>query len=283
MSHVDHRLPDPRQDIDEAVPIGVITRQEIVAGLRRMGLKENQKVFVHSGTSVFGHVCGGPATIMEAILEVIGPGGTVMTIPNYGLAYRGDVDLRKPPPTLTGAIPRIHRSLPGAKLSLHPSHPVAVSGPHTKELIKNHHLGSTFGIGSPPDRLAKMGGHVLLLGVNQRVNTTIHTGEHYAGVPYWGHVPYAPPGRWVTTLDGTRFWAPIIDPPGCSEGFRQVESFLDERGVVGHDLIGRARCHMMRGQELIEAVAEFLRSDPGRLLCRRSFCRFCPSARELVA
>ncbi len=283
MSHVDEKLPDPRQDIDETVPIGVITRQNIMAGLRRMGLCEGQKLFVHSGTSVFGHVVRGSQTIVEAIMEVIGPTGTLMTLPDYGLAYRGDVDLRKPPPTLSGAVPRVHRSMPGTKLSLHPSHPVAASGPHAEELTRDHHLESTFGIGSPPDRLAKMGGYILLLGVNQRVNTTIHTGEHYAEVPYWGCAPYAPPGRWVTTLDGKRFWAPIIDPPGCSAGFRHLEPFLDGRGLVIHGLIGRARCHLMRGQAIIAAVADFLRDDPGRLLCHRSFCRFCPAARDLVA
>jgi len=56
----------------------VVTKDRIKAGLRGLGLKEGDMVMVHASVSSFGHVEGGGEALIDALLETVGPEGTVM-------------------------------------------------------------------------------------------------------------------------------------------------------------------------------------------------------------
>jgi aminoglycoside N3'-acetyltransferase len=204
-------------------------------------------------------------------------------MPHFFVLYEGAFDLDNLPPTYCGLVPQLLHRWPGALVSFHPSHAVVALGPEAEYLVEGHHRVSAVGINSPIDRMAKLGGKVLLLGVNQRVNTTIHTGEAYAAVPYWGQPrPDRPQGRWAIIPGGQNEWVPLPETPGDSDGFQKIEPFLVERQLVTIELIGRARCRLMVGQPLIEAVVDYLHLDPASLLCDRETCTFCSWARNFV-
>jgi hypothetical protein len=57
---------------------------------------------------------------------------------------------------------------------------------------------------------------------------------------------------------------------------------LIARGQILFTRIGRARCRLMPGQALIQAVVDHLRDDPGGLLCDEPGCTFCPWARQFL-
>jgi aminoglycoside 3-N-acetyltransferase len=262
-----------------AVPLG---RGQLVVGLRSLGLQTGDRVLVHTSLSSFGTVEGGAATVLDALQVVLGSQGTLV-MPYFYPLYDGDFDYAQPPVPYTGALPRRLRVEPQARLSLHPSHAVVALGPEAGRITADHHLVSAVGRGSPIDRLAGLGGKVLLLGVSQAANTTLHTGEAYAGVGYWGRArPDRPTGRWVRLPDGQRTWVPLPETPGDSDGFPRIEPFLVERGLIRQGLIGRARCRLMPAQQLIEATVAYLRRDPGGLLCERAGCAFCAWARQFL-
>jgi len=50
-----------------------LTRADIAEGLRRLGLKAGDVVFVHSAMRTLGYVAGGPGAVVEAFLGI--PGG----------------------------------------------------------------------------------------------------------------------------------------------------------------------------------------------------------------
>ncbi len=50
-----------------------LTGADISAGLRDLGLAAGDTVMVHSSLSAFGHVQGGAQTVVEALLQVLGP------------------------------------------------------------------------------------------------------------------------------------------------------------------------------------------------------------------
>lgn len=56
----------------------VIQREEIVDGLRGLGLIEGMAVEVHSSLSSLGWVDGGADTVIEALMEVVGPQGALI-------------------------------------------------------------------------------------------------------------------------------------------------------------------------------------------------------------
>lgn len=55
-----------------------VTRTDIADGLRATGLKAGMNVVVHSSLSSLGRVEGGPDTVIDALQEVLGPGGTLV-------------------------------------------------------------------------------------------------------------------------------------------------------------------------------------------------------------
>jgi aminoglycoside 3-N-acetyltransferase len=270
-------------DIDEQVPLGPVHHNDLMAGLYALGVRPGDKVLAHTSLASLGAVEGGAETVLSALLTAIGPQGTLMMAHFYPL-YEGIFNYNQPPRPYTGVIPQLLRTRPGAILSTHPSHPVVAFGPAARALTEGHHRVSSVGKNSPIDRLAQAGGKVLLLGVKQWANTTIHTGEAYAVPPYWGRPrPDRPAGRWAILPDtppGQQVWVPLPETPGDSAGFHKIEPLLSERGLLTRAHIGRARCRLMPGQGLVEAVVEFLHGDPCGLLCDLPDCTFCPWARQ---
>ncbi len=55
-----------------------VTKQDIVEGLHRSGLKSGDHLIAHGSLKSFGFVVGGAETVVQAILEVIGKEGTLM-------------------------------------------------------------------------------------------------------------------------------------------------------------------------------------------------------------
>ena len=56
----------------------VLTRSEMVAGLRQLGLGSGDIVEVHSSLSSFGWVEGGADTVVDALMRVVGKEGTLV-------------------------------------------------------------------------------------------------------------------------------------------------------------------------------------------------------------
>ena len=59
-----------------------VTRTDLVAGLRAVGLREGQVALVHSALRTFGPVDGGAETVVDAFLDVLGARGTLV-VPTF--------------------------------------------------------------------------------------------------------------------------------------------------------------------------------------------------------
>ena len=60
-----------------------MTKQEIIAALQEMGLKNGDKVLLHSSLLSLGEVEGGPDAVIDAFLELLGSEGTLL-VPVFG-------------------------------------------------------------------------------------------------------------------------------------------------------------------------------------------------------
>ena len=157
----------------------------IVEALKRIGLVKGDIVLVHSALSKIGHLEEGPKTFVNAIIEVIGESGHILmpTSPNH--IYQLDFIQKKPifdvnhTPSKTGAITEYFRKLPGVHRSLHPTEPVAVMGPTSKQFIQGHFKALTpYNEESPFAKVAEFGGKILYVGVTlDNAGTSLHTLE----------------------------------------------------------------------------------------------------------
>jgi aminoglycoside 3-N-acetyltransferase len=245
---------------------------EIVRGLRALGLARGDVVLVHSSLSSLGYVEGGAEAVIEALLEAVGSQGTVV-VPTLTGSEALDAD--HPPiydpdetPCWTGRIPETFRQRSDAIRSLHPTHSVAAVGARACELTVGHeHSLTPCGPNSPYGRIARANGRILLLGVDHEVNTTFHLVEETVGVPY--HMQPGLVAAKVIERGEARTIHLMIHRYGSPRVFGRLESALRERGIQRDGQIGQAHVRLIDAGRMVELACQALRQDPGILLASR--------------
>jgi len=249
-------MADP-EDVPE------VSREQIVSGLRRLGLKAGDGVMVHSSLKSFGRVVGGPGAVIEALMQVLTPAGTLlMPSFNHGRPFRkggeGYFDSLTTP-TTNGAIPDTFWRMPGVYRSLSPTHSFAAWGKNARRYTRFHHRTLVMGPDSPLGLLGREGGWGLLIGVGHNVNTYHHVVEVSTGAPCLGRRTVA---LWIKLPDGrtveARNWGwrgkgcPIND----SARYGQV---MQQRGLQRQTRIGVSRLTCFRLKDCYDVIAELLR------------------------
>jgi len=232
-----------------------VTRSTIVRALRGLGLKQGDILVVHSSLSAFGRVAGGARTVVDALLDVIGPEGTLV-MPSLPAPGHDPYDARTTP-TGMGAIAECFRRMPGVERSLCPCVPACALGPRAKEFVADHHRCRSPYIGGPWDKAAFAGGYVLLLGVDQDRSTTLHVAEALAKAPYMNPArkKYVDRNGRVRTYRGTLYAGP-------HRNFIGIDPLLRRAGILKMTKIGNAVVRLMKGKELIDFCVARLKEDP---------------------
>lgn len=65
-------------DVIEKSVDGPVVHERLVSDLRRLGIETGMTLLVHCSLSSIGWVVGGPVTVVKALLECIGPRGTLV-------------------------------------------------------------------------------------------------------------------------------------------------------------------------------------------------------------
>ena len=151
------------------------------AAFLRCGVRRGGVLLAHSALSSFGRVAGGAETVLDALLDALGPGGTLV-VPTLSYLFvspdsQPRFDVRSTPTNL-GAIPAAALRRAGALgRSLHPTHSCVALGARAQEVLAAHALDtSPVGPHSPFARVRELGGQVAFLGCphGSRCNTSIH-------------------------------------------------------------------------------------------------------------
>jgi len=226
----------------------VVTKRDIVAGLRQIGLQQDDLVQVHTSLSAFGYIEGGADTVLDALLEVVGPEGTVMTPTfNHGSAKVFDI---KTTPSTNGAVTEALRKRPEARRSMHPTHPYGAIGYLADRLVEGHLEAGTFSHNCPLGKLAIWGGYVLLLGVGMNTNTAFHMGETMAHCPCIA--PKLEPRKIVDAFGNVvQVWGDTFRRHGPCLVERAIEGHMRNRGQIKDSKIGDAEIHLMRAADVI--------------------------------
>jgi aminoglycoside 3-N-acetyltransferase len=254
-----------------AIPV---TRDDITAGLRQLGLRAGESVMVHSSLKSFGRVTGGAQTVIEALMEVLTPQGTLlMPSFNHGTAFEeGAPGYYHPAKTATvnGAIPDFFWRMTGVSRSLDPTHAIAAWGKHSQQYTQYHHRTLTMGPHSPLGLLYKDNGFGLLLGVTYGANTFHHVVEMTTGAPCLGLRTETYP---VVLPDGLvvqgRTW-------GWRDGACPINDYTvyqDEMQILHKEvMIGQCRAILFRLLDCFTVIARLLREGINSI----PPCKRCP-------
>jgi len=252
-----------------------LSKQDIVTGLRELGLPEGCAVMVHSALSAFGEVEGGAKTVIEALLEALGPQGTLlMPAMSFDSLFRVETS-----PSHVGLITEVFRSYPGAVRSLHPTHSVSGIGPLVEELIAGHiDQPTALGPQSPWGRLAQRDdGYILFLGCDQDRNTLLHCAEEAVDAPYLNTI-----SRQYLDADGNLQTKVLQKYPGPHRDFIGLDALFESAGIMRIGKIGQAVCRLTPAKQMLELTIAALRRDPAAVLCDNPRCRDCVTQRAAI-
>ncbi|QIN82727.1 aminoglycoside 3-N-acetyltransferase [Rubrobacter tropicus] len=228
----------------------LVARTRLARDLADLGLRPGAVAMVHCRMSALGHVVGGAQTVVLALLDTLGPGGTLV-------AYTGWQD--EPPEDLAaldeearriyleehpaydprvalsrrdhGRVPEALRTWPGARHSGHPEAGVAALGPLAEDVTASHPHDDAYGAGTPYARLVELDGQVAVLGAPLDTVTLVHHAEAVANVPGKRRVSYGMP---VTAQDsGGRYWRTFSDID-TSKGALPYEHVLGGEDYIEH-------------------------------------------------
>jgi aminoglycoside 3-N-acetyltransferase len=229
------------------------TRSSLAADLRAIGVASGDAVLVHAALRQVGRVIGGPDSILAAMLDVVGPEGTVLgytdwQLEDFGrdyLEFRADVPpfdpLRSRATRDNGFWPEMLRTTPGALRSGNPGASMAAIGGRAAWFVADHALDYGYGPQSPLGKLVEAKGKVLMVGATLDHMTLLHHAEHLANFPNKRIVRYEAP----LLVDGVPTWRWFEEfdtsnaPDGMAEDYFAtiVEAFLatgkGRRGVIG--------------------------------------------------
>jgi len=227
-----------------------VTRQDIVAGLREIGLQPGDLVQVHSSLSAFGYVEGGADTVVDALLEVLGPTGTLM-VPTFN---HGRVEVFDPltTPSWSGKITEAVRVRPEARRSIHPTHPYCAIGPLAEWLTSEHLELETFDWNSPLGKLIQRDGKILLLGVGMNANTAAHIAQARFRATCLGYREY--PRKVLLHGRIIPAWSTRWRASRCPLEWEPIETALRARAMIRDGRIGEAQVMLMNGRDMFNVT-----------------------------
>jgi aminoglycoside 3-N-acetyltransferase len=261
-----------------------VTRSRLVADLHRLGVRPGGIAMVHTRMSAIGWVVGGSETVVRALLDVLGPEGTLMAYASWEEhVYRAaewpeqhrDAYLAEPPvfDVATaeavrehGRLPERVRTWPRAERSAHPEASVVAVGARAKWLADPHPHDDAYGKDSPFARLVEAGGQVLLLGAPLETITLLHHAEAIARAPRKRRVTFQIPvaengrveQRTFTDIDTANGAFPYDELGLDDDEFAVIARAALSAGIGLRGHVGQAECHLFDARELIAFAVSWL-------------------------
>ncbi|NBK97001.1 MAG: AAC(3) family N-acetyltransferase [Erysipelotrichia bacterium] len=251
----------------------IITKQDIVAFLKSLGIGRGMILYVQSNLHQFAFINGHYQTLIEAIQEVITYEGTLV-VPSFSeglldpachLQYCFARDVYEEMRESTQAF---HKKRTPADNELanqlmrndavyrsnHPLHSCVAWGKYAKLMCDKHPLHFSLGKDSFLDKVCEMNGYVLLLGVPYQDCDIFKYAATLVGK--------APVKIISSPIDkkGIVEYVDMLDITYSNKGITHIKKMMEERSVVKDNFIGNAHCRFFKAKEATNLALAYYHS-----------------------
>jgi len=251
-----------------------LTRQGLESALVAVGVAEGDGLLVHSALQFLGKPEGGEEIYLDALLNVIGLGGTI-AVPafNFDFARGEDFDPQTTPSEGMGVFSEFVRQHPDAQRTHHPMQSLALIGAQAEDLARRD-TPSAFDDGSAFDAMQQKGFKLLLLGADVQAASIVHYSEQRAELPYryWkdfkGNVRVA--GEWQSRSYKMFVRDLEIDP---QLKLAPIQAALQAKGQWAQEKLNFGHISLCSLADFVTVTDELLAKDPWALVGNRAEIR----------
>jgi aminoglycoside 3-N-acetyltransferase len=260
---------------EEAFPQEItdpVTKKQLIDTFHQLGIGKSAILEVHSKLSSFHYVIGGARTVVDALMETVGEGGTLLMpmqcgdnsepsdwsnppiAPEIYKEIRESIppfdaktsDLRK-----MGAVVEnfVHR--PGVVVSNHPSVSYAAWGRYAKLLCNRQSMHFPLAEESPTARLYELKGNVLLIGTDFDTCTCMHLAEYKCDAR-----PIEVMGACVAGENGNE-WKKYLDLALDSDEFLKIKPLLSRRRKLHEASLGGSRIMYFSSADAVDEACRY--------------------------
>lgn len=264
-----------------------ITRADLRDDLARIGLRAGDTVMVHAAMGRVGRLLNGPDALIGALLDVLGPDGTLMAYTDWDSFHTDLMDddgrvlpewREHVPPfnaaasraqQMNGVLPEFVRTTPGARRSANPGASVAALGRLADWITADHPQDYGYGPGTPLAKLVEAGGRVLMVGAPWNTMTLVHHADHLADMPDKRVLRYEVPfagergteWRFIEEFDTSE---PVVN--GLPEDYiERIVTACVAQGNGRHGAIGRAPSLFVEAEPMCSFAVSWLERAAGIL------------------
>ena len=242
----------------------LITKEDLIEHLKSIGIQKGMVLYVQSSLEYFSYICGGNRTLVEALQEVVGYDGCIVT---NAFSYKNtdpldrDIDRFKPYQIeiVRDAMPSFSKKLTpsnnklanqmmrheGVYRSNHPIHSFIAWGKYAKLICDKQPLHFSLSKDSPLGKLCELNGFVLLLGIKYEGADIFKVGRvNDRDTPI--RIVSSPIER-----RGKKSFINMLEYDYNYKNTMEIQQMLKERQIVKETFIGRARCRLFNAKEAL--------------------------------
>ncbi len=245
----------------------MLTKRKLVEEFRAIGVDAGDALLVHSSYKSFGGVEGGPQTVIDALLHVLGIEGTlIMPAFNFDFCKGEPWDVRHTPSHM-GIITELVRQDPRSLRVFHPIYSFSIIGKQAEFLTKERYK-SSYERYSVFGKLRQLDGKIMVIGLRYNDSMTFfHHVEELEGVDYRylkAFTGMVTDENGQTYEDSFQMLVRDIDQ-GVETMVDPMGNLAEEKGIIKSQKIGEAAVKLMKANDIYEFTAREMRVNP-RLL-----------------
>jgi aminopeptidase-like protein/aminoglycoside N3'-acetyltransferase len=247
-------------------------KEQLMAALRKVGLKKGDIVLSHSNVGFLGYPKEGHSqqevfqTVLDAFSEVLGAQGTLV-VPAFSYSFcNGEAFDLENSPSQAGAFSEFVRRDKRAMRSADPIFSVCAIGPKAKELTANLNK-ECFGKDSVWDRLMRLDAVVLNIGIEVG-STFIHYVERRLNVPYRYNKLFS-----GDIIEGDRrrkdaviYFVKDLSYPAARANWSNLNRDARNDPAVKFEKVGRGEISLIRCRRMFELCRRGLKKNPAYLV-----------------
>ena len=260
------------------VPKTSFGKEDLLHDLHALGLRPGDLVNAKVSLKSIGRVDGGADTLLEALLEAVGPAGTIVTdsfVNVYPLPLSKENSQKlssRSTPSYAGALANSLIRHPRAFRSTHPVQKFAAVGARAEELMSAHTPHSdAYGVLRV---MTEEGGRNLKIGSEEK---TVGVGTTHVAIGLLRLRQKRPRAGRAYADDGGRVGAFERDWAGaCARGFVNFMPYYQPASaILSEGRVGLAEAKITDMKRTLDVELDLLRKNPSLLMCDDPACVDC--------